>query len=60
MTDEELEARIEAELWWSTPEGLAQIAREEAEIEAHLAEMAAMDAEYEARFRALKEEMNDR
>ena len=59
MTDEELELMIAYEEWRRTPEGRAEEARREAEIEAHLEEMAALDAEYEVRFKALKEEMND-
>jgi len=57
MTDEELEQKIAAELWWWTPEGRAEVARIDAEIEAHLKEMAAVDAEFEARFKALKEKI---
>ena len=63
MTEEEFEAMIAHEIaheeWRRSPEGLAEESRIEAEIEAHLAEMAALDAEYEARFKALKEAMND-
>ena len=34
--NEELEARIAQEQWWQSPEGQAQIAKEEAEVEAML------------------------
>ena len=34
--DEALEAKIAQELWWQSPEGQAQSAKEEAEVEAML------------------------
>jgi hypothetical protein len=67
MSDEELERLFEQELerliadeeWRRSPEGRAEEARIEAEVEAHLEEMAAFDAEMEAKFATLKEKMND-
>jgi hypothetical protein len=55
LFDDELEAHIAAEQWWRTPEGRAEIARQEAEIEVHLKEMEAVDAKIKA---YLKEKQN--
>lgn len=59
MTDDELEEFIAEELWWQSLEGRAEQARIDAEIEVHLQEMEATDAEFEARLKALKESMNE-
>jgi hypothetical protein len=52
MTDDELDERIAQEIWWQTPEGCAEIARQEAEFEAVMKE----GDELEAQIRAYLEE----
>jgi hypothetical protein len=59
LFSEELERLVAEEEWRRSPEGRAEEARIDAEVEAHLEEMAAFDAEMEAKFAALKEKMND-
>jgi hypothetical protein len=52
MTDDELEERMAQEMGWQTPEGCAEIARQEAEVEAVMKE----GDELEAQIRAYLEE----
>jgi cell division protein FtsB len=52
LFDDELEARIAAEAWWRTPEGRAEIARQEAQIETLFKESEALEAKIEAYIKA--------
>jgi hypothetical protein len=48
MTDDELEELIAQEVWWQTPEGCAEIARQEAEVEVVMKEGDELEAQIRA------------